>query len=216
VNPPGKQSLDIAPSSLRRKGRAESAFSRRMRVVAGSAGGLPLFSPKTDLRPTMDRVKGAIFSSLGDKVTGARVLDLFAGTGALGIEALSRGSAAATFVEKDATAVETIRRNLETTHLRGTIENLDVFRFLDRAAPDAAYDLIFADPPYQKQAGERDFTPDLIGSASLRGALAPDGLFILEKMPRAPLPESQGWEAIRTKRYGATEVVFLRLCSREP
>src|SRR5205823_6810018 len=88
-----------------------------MRVIAGSAGGIPLHTPRTDLRPTMDRVKAAIFSSLGEKIIGARVLDLFAGSGALGIEALSRGAASATFVESDLRATETIRRNLEKTRL---------------------------------------------------------------------------------------------------
>ena len=79
-----------------------------MRVIAGSAGGLPLIVPKTDIRPTMDRVKAAIFSSLGDRIIGARVLDLFAGTGALGIEALSRGAASAMFVESERAAVATV------------------------------------------------------------------------------------------------------------
>src|SRR5205085_2180739 len=93
----------------------------RMRVIAGSAGGLPLQSPRTELRPTMDRVKAAIFSMLGEAVKGARVLDLFAGTGSLGIEALSRGSASATFIENDARAVAAIEKNLQRTRLRGTV-----------------------------------------------------------------------------------------------
>src|ERR1043166_5048036 len=88
-----------------------------MRVIAGSAGGIPLHTPRTDLRPTMDRIKAAIFSSLGEKIIGARVLDLFAGTGALGIEALSRGAVSAIFVESDARAADAIRRNLEKTRL---------------------------------------------------------------------------------------------------
>src|SRR5216110_2538089 len=102
-----------------------------MRVIAGSAGGIRLEAPKTGIRPTMDRVKAAIFSSLGDRVPRARVLDLFAGTGALGIEALSRGAASATFVENDRRAVESIRRNLAQTRLDGRIHELDVFHFLD-------------------------------------------------------------------------------------
>jgi len=83
-----------------------------MRVIAGTAGGIQLLVPKTGVRPTMDRVKAAILSSLGEAVVGARVLDLFAGTGGLGIEALSRGARSAVFVEKDRLAIETIRRNL--------------------------------------------------------------------------------------------------------
>ena len=181
-----------------------------MRVVAGSAGGVPLITPKTDLRPTMDRVKGAIFSSLGESILGANVLDLFAGCGSLGIEALSRGCGSATFVEKDRAAVEAIKRNLEKTRLAGTVHQLDVFSFLDRSAATQTYDFIFADPPYAKKKGDRQFTAELMNSASLLAALAPDGLFILEKRPEEKLPELPQWECVRARRYGSTEVVFLR------
>ena len=147
-----------------------------MRVIAGSAGGLHLRLPKSDLRPTMDVVKGAIFSSLGDAIIGARVLDLFAGSGALGIEALSRGAASVVFVENDRRAVTAIERNLELTKLSGDIQPIDIFRYLDRFATPGGFDLILADPPYAKAAGERDFTPELLGSEPLRLALAPDPL----------------------------------------
>ena len=89
-----------------------------MRVIAGSAGGIRLAVPKRGVRPTMDRVKAAIFSSLGDSVGGARVLDLFAGSGALGIEALSRGASSAVFVEEDWQSAEIIERNLVKTKLK--------------------------------------------------------------------------------------------------
>jgi len=181
-----------------------------MRVISGSAGGLPLHTPRTDIRPTMDRVKAAIFSSLGEAVTGARVLDLFAGTGALGIEALSRGSASATFVEKNAEAAASIERNLVKTKLTGYPLQTDVFSFLDRLATPGAFDLIFADPPYVKAAGDRDFDSELLTSDSLARALAPGGTFILEKMPGKKLPSHRAWEVIRSKRYGSTEVVFFR------
>lgn len=190
-----------------------------MRVIAGLAGGRPLHVPRTDLRPTMDRVKVAIFSSLGDKIPGARVLDLFAGTGALGIEALSRGAALAVFVEKEPRAVETIRRNLEKTGLdaQADVRALDIFSFLDRRG-DArqTFDIIFADPPYARSAGERDFAPELLASASLQGALAPDGIFVLEKIPGQPLRLGSAWELLRSKKYGATEVAFLRIAAPEP
>lgn len=181
-----------------------------MRVIAGSAGGLALRLPKTDLRPTMDVVKGAIFSSLGELIVGARVLDLFAGSGALGIEALSRGAAAVTFVENERRAVASIERNLRETQLRGTVQPMDVFRFLDRFSAPGAYHLILADPPYAKAPGERDFTPELIGSEPLRLALAPGGVFVLEHLPGARLALREVWECFRQKRYGATEVAFLR------
>ena len=180
-----------------------------MRVVAGSAGGVHLIVPKTDIRPTMDRVKAAIFSSLGDKVPGARVLDLFAGTGSLGIEALSRGSASAVFVENNAAAAETIKRNFAKTGLRGEVRQMDVFSFLDRAAKPGEFDIVFADPPYAKAPGERDFGAELLASVSLAAALAPEGIFVLEKMPGDPFPRRMRWLCSRLKKYGATEVAFL-------
>src|SRR5207253_11355855 len=101
-----------------------------MRVIAGRAGGVRLISPKNGVRPTMDRVKAAIFSSLGETIISARVLDLFAGTGALGIEALSRGAASAIFVEDDRQSAEAIEKNLAKTNLKGRVRHLDVFDFL--------------------------------------------------------------------------------------
>jgi len=192
-----------------------------MRVIAGSAGGVPLHTPRTDLRPTMDRVKAAIFSSLGEKIIGARVLDLFAGSGSLGIEALSRGAESADFVESSARAAESIQRNLEKTQLAGAnarIHAADVFSFLDRLPTSLArqqvFNIVFADPPYAKQPGERDFAPELLHSRALQNALASDGVFVLEKMPGAQMPKADEWEILRAKTYGATEVVFLRLKMR--
>ena len=182
-----------------------------MRVISGIAGGIPLLAPKTGMRPTMDRVKGAIFSSLEPGLEGARVLDLFAGAGTLGIEALSRGAKEAVFVEKEARAVEVIRRNLEKTRLKGGVFHvMDIFSYLDRLAPKAAFDFIFADPPYAKSPGERDFTPELVASQALADALAEGGFFILEKIPGQPVPEGVGWELTKERRYGATEVAWLR------
>src|SRR5947207_4935046 len=101
-----------------------------MRVIAGSAGGIQLDVPKRGVRPTMDRVKAAIFSSLADKVIGARVLDLFAGSGALGIEALSRGAATVLFVDYQRQAIDTIERNLKKAKLDGKTRQQEVFEFL--------------------------------------------------------------------------------------
>ena len=181
-----------------------------MRVVAGSAGGIPLHTPKSDLRPTMDVVKGAIFSSLADLVAGARVLDLFAGAGGLGIEALSRGADSATFVESNRLATESIEKNLTKTRLKGSVQQMDVFRFLDRCTTPELFDLILADPPYAKQRGDRDFTPELLGNEFLRRSIASDGIFVLEHKPGDKLFLHERWELIRQKRYGATEVAFLR------
>ena len=183
-----------------------------LRVIAGTAGGLALTCPKTgNIRPTMDQVRGAIFSSLGDRVPAARVLDLFAGTGGLGIEALSRGAAAATFVERDRSAIECIRSNLERTHLAAGAECicLDALKFLERAS-DRRFDLIFADPPYTTRDQPEDFARRLLCSDGLCAMLGTGGLFVLEKSPQhvlGPMPE--GWDVVRQKRYGTAEVLFL-------
>src|SRR5205809_733091 len=105
-----------------------------MRVIAGLAGGVQLVSPKSDVRPTMDRVKAAIFSSLGELVIGARVLDLFAGTGALGIEALSRGAESAIFVDEDRQSIAAIEKNLVKTKMQGRVRQQDAFSFLKATA----------------------------------------------------------------------------------
>lgn len=182
-----------------------------MRIVAGSAGGISLHVPRSEIRPTMDRVKAAIFSALGEKIIDARVLDLFAGTGSLGIEALSRGGASATFVDSDADAIEAMERNFVRTKLRGDVWRGDVFRFLEKRATAGRYDVIFADPPYVKKTGDRDFAVDLLLCAPLAQALAPSGVFVLEKMPLQTIEWPAPWECVRLKKYGATEVAFLNV-----
>src|SRR5438552_16172846 len=105
-----------------------------MRVIAGSAGGIRLAVPNRGVRPTMDRVKAAIFSSLCDAVISARVLDLFAGSGALGIEAISRGASSVVFVREDRHAAEIIEEIVANTQLRGRIRHQDVADFLRHAS----------------------------------------------------------------------------------
>ena len=189
-----------------------------MRVVGGLAGGVPLHVPKQageGLRPTMDMVKNAIFNVLGESVEGTRVLDLFAGIGGLGIEALSRGATSCVFVENDRRACEVIRKNLEKTRLRGEVVQNDALRWMERSGGEATFDLILADPPYAKHPGDHDFTPDLLRSGALQKALKPGGIFVLEHLPNADLDLGARWECAKRKRYGATEVSFLRLASAE-
>ena len=189
-----------------------------MRVVGGLAGGIPLHVPKQagdGLRPTMDMVKNAIFNVLGESVEGTRVLDLFAGIGGLGIEALSRGATSCVFVESDRRACEVIRKNLEKTKLRGEVMQNEAIRWLERSGGEATFDLILADPPYAKYPGDHDFTPDLLGNVALWRALKPGGIFVLEHLPNAELDLGGRWECAKRKRYGATEVSFLRLANRQ-
>ncbi len=180
-----------------------------MRVIAGSAGGVRLAVSKRGVRPTMDRVKAAIFSSLGDTIIGASVLDLFAGSGALGIEALSRGASSVLFVEQNRQSIEVIQKNLAKTRLEGCVRRQDVFDFLRISSGIAKFHVVFADPPYEKiKSGER-FTGTLLTNKALVQLLEPDGVFILEKRSAEALSEMKLWRVVRQKAYGATEILFL-------
>ncbi len=154
-----------------------------MRVIAGSRRGATLRAPRgNDVRPTSDRVREALFSILVD-VTGERVLDLFAGSGALGIEALSRGAAAATFVDNSTAALAAVRANLATLHLAGEVLALSARRFLGAAQEGGRqYDLVFIDPPYRQA---RALGPEL--SAALPLVLDPEARVVVESDRRAPL-----------------------------
>ncbi len=154
----------------------------------------------------MDRVREAVFSTLGDAVPGSRVLDLFAGSGALGIEALSRGAESATFVDSDRASGDTIRRNLARTRLTGNIQCMDAFRFLELYAMEDTYDLIFADPPYTKHDSDRDLSGEISASPLLVTALAPNGTLILECS--RPPENHPGLELLKIKRYGKSQIAY--------
>jgi RNA methyltransferase, RsmD family len=180
-----------------------------MRVIAGSAGGVRLAVPKRGVRPTMDRVKAAIFSSLGEAIIGARVLDLFAGSGALGIEALSRGAASAVFVEDDRQSAQTIEKNLSKTKLKGRVRHQDVFDFLRQRSNAGKFQIIFADPPYEKLDDGESHTEMLLNNETLPQLLEPTGIFVLEKRPTETVSELKLWRVIRQKTYGTTEILFM-------
>jgi 16S rRNA (guanine966-N2)-methyltransferase len=181
-----------------------------MRVIAGLAGGIRLDVPRADVRPTMDRVKAAIFSSLGEEIVRARVLDLFAGTGALGIEALSRGAASVLFVEENSAAIAAIERNLGRTGLEGRVRRQDVFSFLRSTQTREPFKIIFADPPYGKARSGDEFTSLLLEDPHLTEMLEPSGIFVLEKRSAGPMPRIPLWNITRARAYGATEVLFLQ------
>jgi 16S rRNA (guanine966-N2)-methyltransferase len=156
-----------------------------VRIVAGAYGGRRIEAPRGKAtRPTSDRVREALFSILGPgAVERARVLDLFAGSGALGIEALSRGAAQALFVDDAAAAVKAIRANLEALGAQAEVRRADALRFLGAARRDGAqYDLVFLDPPYR--LAER-LAPAL--SEALPAVLAPGAVAVAESDRRAPL-----------------------------
>jgi 16S rRNA (guanine966-N2)-methyltransferase len=155
-----------------------------MRVIAGTYGGRTLKAPAgAGTRPTSDRVREALFSILGDRVQDARVLDLFAGSGALGLEALSRGAGSVTFVDDNRAAIAAIQGNLNALKAAGRVRQTDALRFLGGAPESGAqYDLIFLDPPYR--LAER-LAPPL--SEALPAVLAPGAVAVAESDRRAPL-----------------------------
>lgn len=177
------------------------------RVAAGTAGGLFLRVPRRFAsRPTQDRVKQALFSSLGALVPEARVLDLCAGTGALGIEALSRGAACCVFVEKDPACIETIKANLQHCRLQGTVIRQDAESYLS-AAPAAAFDLILLDPPYLKMAHNLAQSPWLPALARI---LDRNGVLIWEHDALNSWQGPAALEVFRSVRYGETVLTSLR------
>jgi 16S rRNA (guanine966-N2)-methyltransferase len=169
-----------------------------MRVIAGEYGGRELIAPKgRETRPTSDRVREAVFSILGD-LSGARVLDLYAGSGALAIEALSRGAATATMVDSSRAAIATVRRNLERLDLSADVVRQPVVRFLHSARDDARqYDLIFLDPPY-RHAG----TLGRELSVALEPVLVAGARVVAESDRRSPL--GLQLELLDERRYGDT------------
>jgi pantetheine-phosphate adenylyltransferase/16S rRNA (guanine(966)-N(2))-methyltransferase RsmD len=175
-----------------------------VRVIAGTARGTRLAPVPRGVRPTSDRVRESVFNALGQFFEGD-VLDLYAGTGSLGIEALSRGCDRAAFVEKDRRALATIRENLQRTKLQDRAEVVagDVGRVLDRMLTDGRqFNLIFADPPYRIAATEVGGVLSRIGAL-----LAPGGRAVLES-GEAPAAGTQGEKGV-TRRYGGTYVTIL-------
>ena len=190
-----------------------------MRIVGGRFRGTALATvgagdAAARLRPTADRVRESVFNLLthggyGDPVAGARVLDLFAGTGALGLEALSRGALHAAFVENGRTALGLIRRNVELT--RTAAETAIIPRDATRlgACPCEPFDLAFLDPPYGRGLGER-----ALASAAGGGWLAPEALVVLEE--GAELPAPAGFTRLDHRRYGAAHVHLLQRTGPSP
>lgn len=175
-----------------------------MRVIAGSARGLRLAAPKDPrTRPISDKVKESLFGTIGDRVLDARVLDLYAGSGAIGIEALSRGAASATFVERARPAVAVIRENLVRTGLgeAAEIRAQSVEAFLTATA-EPPWDLAVLDPPYAER------TLDL-PLERLRPHLAPGALVVVKHFWRTPMPAGAGLAITRSRRFGETALTFL-------
>lgn len=186
-----------------------------MRIIAGTAGGIPISCPKNVTRPTSDRVREALFSILGERVIGARVLDLYAGSGALGLEALSRGAASAVFVEQQREACRVIESNLTKAKLAAaSVSQASVESWLKRRAAAAPFDLIFADPPYCKSDGDTNFAAELLQSSDLIATLSSQGLLLVETQSNQESPEAphfeHPFEQVDRRVYGSTALQFFR------
>jgi 16S rRNA (guanine966-N2)-methyltransferase len=183
-----------------------------MRIVGGEFRGRPLATPRTNaIRPTTDRTREAVFNVLAhrfsERLEGGRVLDLFAGTGALGLEALSRGASYGVFIEESAEGRGLIRDNVEAFGLTGRTK---IFRrdatALGEAGTLAPFDLVFADPPYGKGLGERALL-----SAKAGGWLRPGALCVVEEAAAAAFDAGSGFSVLDERSYGETVIRFIEV-----
>jgi 16S rRNA (guanine966-N2)-methyltransferase len=185
-----------------------------VRVIAGTAKGRSLKLDKTaNIRPTSDKLKEALFSTIGPLVQDKRVLDLFAGSGALGIEALSRGAAHATFVDVSRTAISLIRLNLQATKLieRATVLPSEAERFARTAAAYGPFDLVFVDPPYS-----HGFPTEILAFLREGGALSAQALVVVEassKLGAYDLPS--GYVVHSDRTYGDSRLLYLPVTNQE-
>ena len=188
---------------------AESIYvgAIKVRITSGHLRNRQFEVPDSEVRPTMEAVREALFSSLGGHCNGLRVLDLYAGSGALGLEAWSRGAASVTFVEKHPSVMKQIEQNVE--HLRSDelgivkVYCADAVRWVREAK--ISFDLILADPPYDCAEAFEE-TLSAIESAS---ALTADGFVVYEMRSRQEWSLPSGWSVKRDKRYGKTRVLIL-------
>lgn len=185
-----------------------------MRITGGTFGGINLRVPKDDrIRPTQDRVREALFSILQCDIPGCDFLDLFAGTGSAGLEALSRGAKSATFVEADAMHLSILKENVrfclkDSCETCATIVRADVYRWI-AAYSGPGFSVVFADPPYA--LGESRGYTGVLETLSSRGVVRSGGIFIAE-MTAVQKPETApGWELIKDRTYGKTRLSVWRL-----
>ena len=190
-----------------------------MRIIGGTAAGTILKVPKGfDVRPTPDLVRQAIFNSLGQRVVGAKVLEVFAGTGALSLECLSRGAVQAHCIEKSGKHAQFIRENLDAANFSAAqlqIRVQDAFVGIAQlAAAGEKFDLILADPPYgEKNVGRRStsFAQKMLDDEALPNLLAENGLFILGHTKRDTLTFPKIWKETKMLKHGDTVMRFLQL-----
>ncbi|MBR4614725.1 MAG: 16S rRNA (guanine(966)-N(2))-methyltransferase RsmD, partial [Kiritimatiellae bacterium] len=177
-----------------------------VRISGGEFRGRVLSVPKgLDVRPTQDRVREALFNILMHDIAGARFLDLFAGSGAVGLEALSRGASSATFVEQNARHVAFIRANAAMLKVSPEILSADAYLYISSFS-GTPFDIVYADPPYA--LGEERGFSEMLKTLADRNAVRPGGLFIAETTSRQSLAEVPGWDLCRDREYGKTRLLI--------
>jgi len=183
-----------------------------MRITSGEFGGRTLFVPRSDaIRPTQDRVREALFSILQCEIPGAAFLDLFAGTGSVGLEAVSRGAASATFVEENGKHLDVLRRNLvEIAKAAKTdVVRADAYRYI-ASYSGPGFDIAFADPPYA--LGEEKGYASVLAVLRERGVVKLGGLFVAEMTAVQRAEETPSWDLLRDRTYGKTRICIWRRC----
>lgn len=172
-----------------------------MRIISGSAKRHKIEVPKTITRPTTDRTREALFSIINPLVKNANCLDLYAGSGSLGLEALSRGASHCDFIDESREAKQTIQHNLQQLNLKnGQVFQRNVTSFLEKN--NNKYDLIFADPPYAKQASDADHATELLNSPHLRQSLNNNAYLIIESLAKQIGQAATGWSIEVQRSYG--------------
>jgi len=178
-----------------------------LRVISGSARGKKLLCDEgLNIRPTLDRIKESVFNMIAFNIPDSKVLDLFSGSGALGIEALSRGAGFTVFVDKSQKAISVTRENLKATHLsdNSLVVNSDSLEFL--MTTDKKFDIIFIDPPYESYLYEHSL--EVIKE---KGILNKDGLIVLEYDTEiTPEFNTSGFEIIKDKKYGRVKIIIMK------
>ena len=178
-----------------------------MRIIAGKAGRIAIKVPSAVARPTTDFVRQALFNIIGERVENAKILDLFAGSGALGLEALSRGAAHCTFIDQHRQAITIINENLAKARLEGGhAVKSEVSPFLKRDA--ASYDLIFADPPYWKFYGDQDHINELLTSGLISPRLKLGGWLVVEISSHQKSPETEDFTLVTRREYGSSAILI--------
>lgn len=180
-----------------------------MRITGGEFSGRLLAVPKSDLiRPTQDRVRLALFNILSSEIAGAEFLDLFAGSGAVGIEALSRGATSATFVEGNRRHAAIIEKNVSALAIRNaTVVVADAYRWIEHYVGNG-YTIAFADPPYA--LGEEKGYGKVLERLAMRGVVRVNGLFIAEMTAVQHTEQTPNWELLRDRTYGKTRICIWR------